>query len=96
MSKKTGKAAGKPVTKATVNGRRTVKSAKAKMAKPEIGYKGHFVGSRKGTVHETFDKAGADEALTHGVGLGLKPGTIKSWIGTWQREGSAKKPAKAA
>lgn len=60
--------------------------------KPEKGYKGHVAGSRKGKVHQLYDKQGAEAAWTLGIKLGLKEGTLRSWFGSWQRS----KPAKAA
>jgi hypothetical protein len=52
------------------------------MTEPNV-YKGHKAGSRKGEVHRVFDQKGADEAMKYGVDKGLKPGTIKSWMGYW-------------
>lgn len=47
------------------------------------GYKGHNAGSRKALVHERYDKAGAASATSYGRELGLKDGTVKSWIKSW-------------
>ena len=53
--------------------------------KPEKGYRDHLAGSRKGGVHEAFDKKGADAALALGIKLKLKGSTVKSWMGAWKR-----------
>ena len=56
-----------------------------KTTKPEPSYKSHIPGSRKGSVHECFDKRGADAATELGLKLKLKHGTLKSWMGAWKR-----------
>lgn len=48
-------------------------------------YKGHKPGSRKSMVRQEFDKGGFDAALRRGTALGLSPGTIKSWVGSWKK-----------
>jgi hypothetical protein len=60
-----------------------LKSAPATTAEP--GYAGHTVGSRKGTIHELFDKEGEDVAWTRGLKIGLKQGTLRSWFAAWKR-----------
>lgn len=50
------------------------------------GYKSHNAGSRKGKVHEAFDKKGSEVAWTPGRKLKLKEGTLRSWFGAWQRD----------
>lgn len=57
----------------------------------EKGYKSHNKGSRKGRIHELFDKQGADTAWTAGLKAGLKEGTLRAWFGVWRREAPAKK-----
>jgi hypothetical protein len=51
----------------------------------EPGYAGHTMGSRKGTVHELFDKEGEEVAWTRGLKIGLKQGTLRSWFAAWKR-----------
>jgi hypothetical protein len=72
------------------------KTKKTKPAEPEQGgYKGmHVEGSRKGKVHELFDRQGAEAAWTLGTTkLKLKPGTLRSWFGQWGRaDAQAAKP----
>jgi hypothetical protein len=53
--------------------------------KKERGYKGHIAGSRKGDVHQAFDKVGPEKAMALGLAAGLKEGTLKSWFGGWSR-----------
>lgn len=55
-------------------------------------YRNHMAGSRKGEVHREFDKKGADAAQALGLKLKLKPGTLSSWFGTWDRAKGAAKP----
>jgi hypothetical protein len=45
----------------------------------------HKAGSRKGQVHDVFNQKGSDEAVTVGVKLGLKEGTVRSWVKEWSR-----------
>ena len=52
--------------------------------------RGHKTGSRKGKVHELFDKEGDAAAFTLGQKLKLKDGTLRSWFMVWRR---ASKPA---
>jgi hypothetical protein len=69
------------------------KSAPAITAEP--GYGGHTVGSRKGTIHELFDKEGEDVAWTRGLKIGLKQGTLRSWFAAWKRlQNNSKETAK--
>ena len=70
--------------------------------KPVKGYRDHLAGSRKGEVHECYDKKGADAALALGRNLKLKELTVKSWMGAWKRDAKpapkatkAQKPRKA-
>ena len=51
--------------------------AKAK-AKPAIGYKDHSPGSRKGKIHELFDKEGQETACVRGLKMGLKQTTLRT------------------
>lgn len=46
-------------------------------------YRGHKAGSRKAAVHLVYDKDGAAAATKKAAELGLAPGTVKSWIGSW-------------
>jgi hypothetical protein len=57
----------------------------------EPGYAGHTAGSRKGTIHELFDKEGGDVAWTRGLKIGLKPSTLRSWFAAWTRLQSGSK-----
>jgi hypothetical protein len=81
---------------------RKANTGKAKpTATRKAGYKDHVVGSRKGRVHEVYDKQGADPAQALGVKLGLKESTLRTWMATWRRsnakaKATAKKTAKAA
>lgn len=64
------------------------------------GYKGHKAGSRKETIHQLYDREGADTAWTRGLKMKLKEGTLRSWFGQWGRPASkpksgAKTPSKA-
>ena len=67
--------------------------APAKSPEKDTGMdaRGHKVGSRKGKVHELFDKEGDAAAFTLGRKLQLKDETLRSWFGVWRRS----KPAKA-
>jgi hypothetical protein len=61
-----------------------------KKSKEELtGYKGHKPGSRKGTIHELFDKEGPDTAWVRGTKLRLKEATLRTWFSRW----GYKKPA---
>src|ERR1700730_12945265 len=60
------------------------KSKPAPQATVEPGYRGHIEGSRKGKVHELFDKQGPEAAWTLGLKLKLKEGTPRSWFGAWR------------
>ncbi|QPC43887.1 hypothetical protein HW532_15035 [Kaustia mangrovi] len=77
-AKRTGKATGRKVAKTTTDGRQAVKATK--------GYKGHNAGSRKEQVHKAYDQKGHEAAMKLGQKLGLKDGTLKSWMGTWRRD----------
>src|SRR5262245_4949184 len=60
------------------------KKTTPKPAEPEqgSGYKNqHVEGSRKGKVHELFDKEGPEAAWTLGLKLKLKEGTLRTWFG---------------
>lgn len=63
-----------------------------KSKKTDTGYKTHQAGSRKGQVHETFDRKGRDAAIALGEKLGLKPSTLATWVNAWGRD-AGKKPA---
>lgn len=64
----------------------------AKVPQPTKGYRGHKPGSRKETVHQLFDREGADTAWTRGLKMKLKEGTLRSWFGQWGRSASKPKP----
>jgi hypothetical protein len=59
--------------------------ANSKSAAEPRGYAGHKSGSRKGVIHELFDREGAEVAWTRGIKLKLKEGTLRSWFGAWNR-----------
>jgi hypothetical protein len=73
--------------KKAVTSKTKAKKAPAKKAAPkdQAGYAGHRPESRKGAVHEAFDKQGEEAAKALGLKLGLKDGTLRSWLGTWKR-----------
>ena len=83
-AKKTAKRDSKP---------KTTKPVKPSIAgkAPEQGYGRHKEGSRKGTIHELFDKEGQDVAWTRGLKVGLKQGTLRSWFAAWKRVQSKSK-----
>jgi hypothetical protein len=56
----------------------------------KTGYKNHMAGSRKGVIHELFDKEGMEVAWTRGRKMGLKESSLRSWFARW---GGGKKPA---
>ena len=86
-AKRTAKSKSKPKIKS--------KSKPAPVTTAEPGYAGHTVGSRKGTVHELFDKEGEEVAWTRGLKIGLKPGTLRSWFAAWKRlQGNSKEKVK--
>ena len=70
-------------------GRQTVKAKPVPPAKGPKGYKNHVKGSREETVHKVFDEKGRDVAGKKGLDLGLKPGTLVTWFGTWRRADAA-------
>jgi hypothetical protein len=74
-SKKTAKGTSKP--KAT----KAVNTTKAR----ELSYGVHKEGSRKGKVHQLFDKEGAEAAWVLGLKLQLKQTTLRSWFAGWRR-----------
>jgi hypothetical protein len=48
-------------------------------------------GSRKGKVHELFDKEGPEAASVLGLKLKLKEGILRSWFAAWKRlQGNSK------
>jgi hypothetical protein len=57
----------------------------AKATNEPKGYKGHVAGSRKGKVHEAYDRQGGDAAFTLAQKLGLKPSTARAWMAFWKR-----------
>lgn len=58
--------------------------AQAQPKAPRVpGYKGHLYGSRKSKVHECCDQEGAAKAIALGKKLGLKDGTVQSWLKSW-------------
>jgi hypothetical protein len=62
-------------------------------ANEKAGYKNHVEGSRKGKVHELYDKQGADAAWTLGLKLKLKESSLRSWFSRW---GAPAKVSKSA
>lgn len=68
-----------------LRGRGVIPPAKPRPERGGPGYKGHIAGSRKALVHEKYDQDGADAARALGAELGLKDGTVKSWIGGWSK-----------
>jgi hypothetical protein len=84
----------KTKVKARTRGKPQAKAVPAKA--PAKGYKDHVEGSRKGKVHEAFDKHGQDTAWTLGLKLGLKQGTLRSWFAQWLRAGTPSPVAKAS
>lgn len=52
---------------------------------PELGYGVHKEGSRKGKVHELFDKEGLEAGWVLGLKLKLKQSTLRSWFAAWKR-----------
>jgi hypothetical protein len=78
-----------PAKKAPVTAPTTAtKAAPAAPAakKAPIARGGHRAGSRKGQVHAAFDKDGAEAATKLGKKLGLADGTVKSWVGKWNKK----------
>jgi hypothetical protein len=66
------------------------KPSKAATASEQT-YGTHNEGSRKGKVHELFDKEGPDAAWVLGLRLKLKEGTLRSWLAAWKRlQGNSK------
>lgn len=59
-------------------------------------YKGHRPGSNKGNIHQIFDEKGEAAAVKAGEKAGLKPATIRVWMGAWGRKPAAKKTKAAA
>lgn len=45
-------------------------------------------GSKKANVYAFFQQNTPDDTVAFGVGLGLKLGTVKSWIGAWGKGGT--------
>jgi hypothetical protein len=84
-AKKTTKRNSKPKTT-----KPTTKPSTAAMA-PEQGYGSHKEGSRKGKVHQLFDKDGAEAAWVLGIKLQLKQTTLRSWFAAWKRVQSKRK-----
>jgi hypothetical protein len=66
--------------------KKTAKPATKPEAKSE-GYKGHKIGSRKGQIHEIWDRDGDAAAMTKAKQLGLSPNTIKTWASAWRPVG---------
>ena len=78
-AKKSTKRNSKPKTTRPVT-----KPSAAAMA-PEHGYGAHKEGSRKGKVHQLFDKEGPEAAWVLGLKLQLKQTTLRSWFAAWKR-----------
>jgi hypothetical protein len=84
-AKKTAKGKSKP--KSTKPATKLSKAATAS----EQTYGTHKEGSRKGKVHELFDKEGPEAAWVLGLKLKLKEGTLRSWFAAWKRlQGNSK------
>ena len=49
----------------------------------------HLEGSRKGKVHDLFDRQGPRRPGRWGLKLKLKQSTLRSWFGQWRREDEA-------
>lgn len=49
----------------------------------------HRPHSRKQQVHDYYKVNGAGASVPFGVTLGLKAGTVKSWIAAWSKDGPA-------
>jgi hypothetical protein len=97
ISKSTKKPAAKPAAKAT--SKPATKGKVKAMAQEAKGYKHHKAGSRKGTLHELWDKEGRDVAWTRGKKMGLADNTLRAWFAASAREagtGRVKKSAKVA
>jgi hypothetical protein len=73
-------------------------TSKSKPTKPattmkarELSYGVHKEGSRKGKVHELFNKEGPEAAWVLGLKLKLKENTLRSWFAAWKRlQGNSK------
>ena len=78
-AKKTAKGKSKP--KSTKPATKPSKAATTS----EQTYGTHQEGSRKGKVHELFDKEGPEAAWVLGLKLKLKEGTLRSWLAAWKR-----------
>ncbi|HZC55695.1 MAG TPA: hypothetical protein VE396_06550 [Xanthobacteraceae bacterium] len=76
----------------TANSAKSKAQAKASPPAGAEGYKGHKPGSRKETIHQLYDREGADTAWTRGRKMKLAEGTLRSWFGQWQRGASKSKP----
>jgi hypothetical protein len=84
-AKKTAKGKSKP--KSTKPATKLSKAATAS----EQTYGTHMEGSRKGKVHELFDKEGPEAASVLGLKLKLKEGILRSWFAAWKRlQGNSK------
>jgi hypothetical protein len=67
------------------------KPRSTKPATKPLNAGGHKEGSRKGKVHELFDKEGPEAASVLGLKLKLKEGTLRSWFAAWKRlQGNSK------
>src|SRR5262245_53852801 len=83
-----------PSKKAKPKSKKNTQTKPASPKRSTDGYKGHSAGSRKGKVHELFDRQGPEHAWTLGLKLGLKQGTLRSWFGLWRRSDKGAKPTK--
>jgi len=78
----------KKTAKGTSKSKTTKSANKTKVR--ELSYV-HKEGSRKGKVHELFDKEGPDAAWVLGLKLKLKENTLRSWFASWKRlQGNSK------
>jgi hypothetical protein len=75
--------------KKTAKGKSKPKSTKP-ATKPLNAAGGHKEGSRKGKVHQLFDKEGPEAAWVLGLKLKLKEGTLRSWFAAWKRLSNSK------
>lgn len=55
-------------------------------------HKEHAPGSRKGKMHQLYDEQAPGAAWTLGLKLGLKQGTLRSWLSNWHRTGTGAEP----
>jgi hypothetical protein len=72
--------------KKTAKGTSKSKATKpANTTKARVGHGVHVEGSRKGKVHELFNKEGPEAAWVLGLKLQLKQTTLRSWFSACKR-----------